>query len=137
MSIWVAYLLAGIQPGIQPCSCTDKLVGELEYMSNISQPNNTKVGVWVKILLNHPESARSERTMGYIFESNDNYTAFLFRDAGNTLNESGYLIRYYDKNANGLVDTGDMLHVWGKNLSGCAVAFTVSGYSGNAELNIP
>ncbi len=135
----IILLIAFLIAGIQPCSCTDKLIGELNYLSNISEPDNASVGVWIRISLSHPESALPEKTRGLIFESehDDNYTAFMFDDAEKTLNKGGYLIEYNDKNGNGLVDTGDVIHLWGRNLSGYGLAISVSGYSGSAQVIIP
>ncbi len=131
----IAFLLAGIQP----CSCASKLIGELDYISDISEPDNASVGVWIRISLSHPESALPKKTQGWIFESehDDNYTVFLFDDAEKTLNKGGYLIEYNDKNSNGLVDTGDVIHLWGRNLSGHGLAIFVSGYGGSAQVIIP
>ncbi len=133
--VWGAYSLAGIKP----CSCASKLIGELDYLSDISEPDNASVGVWIRISLSHPESALPKKTRGLIFESehNGNYTAFIFDDAEKTLNKGGYLIEYHDKNGNGLVDTGDVIHVWGKDLSGHGLTISVSGYSGSAQVMIP
>ncbi len=122
------------------CSCTseDKLIADLEYVSNISMPSNSSIGVWVKLHFSNPPEIKPEKVTGIIAENDDRWVKFIFSDAKDApLNESGYLIEYIDVNEDGLVNTGDMLHVWGKPLSGNRIIISVVAYVGNSQLMVP
>ena len=125
-------------PTLCGCASEDRLVADLEYVSNISMPSNSSIGVWVKLYFLNPAETKPEKVTGVIVENDNSWVKFIFSDAKDKLlNKSGYLIEYIDKNGNGRVDTGDLLHVWGKPLSGNRIVISVVAYVGNSQLTVP
>jgi len=48
----------------------------------------------------------------------------------------GVVVDVEDKNGNGIIDTGDIFHIYGRNLKGYAIAFCVDRVSGIIQITI-
>ncbi len=136
----IAIVLAAmaVMNNLSPPSHENILYGSLMYLSNQSNPEDPKVGVYLKLTLENPKYARfGEHTIfGFLFIAN-NTTEVEIPLKSITGNErEGFIVDMEDKNNNGLMDTGDVFHVYGRPLNGYYVVFQITGILGNIQTYI-
>ncbi len=136
--IAVVFAALGVMNNLSPPAHENILSGKLTYLSDQSDPEDPKVGVYLKLTLEYPKYARfGEHTIfGFLFIAN-NTTEVGIPLKSKTGNErEGFIVDVEDKNNNGLVDTGDVFHVYGRSLNGYYVVFSISGISGTIQTHI-
>lgn len=97
----------------------------------------------VKIELENPKymkfKSQSEYWYNYGFIAVYNKTFSVIIELYNLTNNQrkGIIIDVIDTNNDGLMDTGDIFHIYGRVLSGCKIQFCAEGISGNISIQIP
>ncbi len=118
------------------------LTGSLEYLKEKSRPANPAVGVYLKLILNYPKYAKfgkndgEDVNTGFFIISNST-TKFEISVVNTTHNVNrGVVVDVEDKNGNGVIDTGDIFHIYGRNLKGYEIGFCVTGVSGIIQIKV-
>ncbi len=137
----IAIVLAAmaVMSNLSPPRHDNILYGSLTYLSNQSNPENPKVGVYLKLTLENPKYARfGEHTIFGFLSIANNTTVVGIHLKSKTGNErGGFIVDVEDKNGNGLLDTGDLFHVYGRPLNGYYVELQISGVGGSIQTHIP
>ena len=109
------------------------LIGEITYMANESNPENASVGVWCKIALYQPHNASLEKFYIVVKSSSGEEIIELTFYGESVTKKYNYIAEFYDANKDGLVSTGDLVHIYGTNLSNSTILFGIHGYTGTIE----
>ncbi len=134
--IIVAYFVVLKYQSLGHCAT---ITGELIYLKEISDPENPEIGVYLKLTLEYPNYAEfgEEGNAGFLIITNTTTDVGLHLKNVSGNERDGFIVDVDDKNNNGVIDTGDVFHIYGRSLNGYDVMFCVSGISGNIHTHIP
>jgi len=130
----IAVMVILIVPYLAP-SHSNIIDGNLEYMSDISDPANYSKGIWIKITLKNPEKTTIEHIHLGLYISKEIHGQFNF-DGSYTAKFQNYTAQFYDVNNDGYVSSGDEFHIYGGMLKNVKVWFAITAYNGQLEVEI-
>jgi len=117
------------------CECTRIIVGNLECLENGSEPSNPSVGVWLKLELERPSSVKLNGEANLlIYKGNQSIDVSIEKMHSE---KDGVVVDIVDANHDGLIDSGDKLHIYGMALDRYTIALYILGFSGTISARIP
>ncbi len=128
----IAFMALLITPYLAP-QHSNTIEGKLEYMSDISDPNNISKGVWIKITLKNPEKVTIEHIHLGLYISREIHGQFNFNE-NFTAKFQNYTAEFYDVDKDGYVSSGDVFHIYGDMLENVKVWFSITAYNGQFEV---
>ncbi len=114
------------------------LTGNLEYLKEISDPENPEIGIYLKLYLEYLKYAKFGYSAGsaFICISNASESLCISINSTNNNEKDGFIIDLEDRNNNGVIDTEDIFHIYGRKINGYNIMFCISGISGNIHTHI-
>ncbi len=108
--------------------------GKLVYLKESSSPSDPAVGVYLKLILENPKYIRfdGKACIILIHNSTPDTGVQIENRTGNEID--GFVVDVEDKNGNGVIDTGDIFHIYGRNLKGYEITFCITGVNGNIHI---
>ncbi len=136
--IGIVLAAMAVMNNVSPPSHENILHGSLMYLSNQSNPEDPKVGVYLKLTLENPKDARfgGHTIFGFLFIANNTTEVGIPLKSITGNERDGFIVDVEDKNNNGLLDTGDVFHIYGRSLNGYYVALQISGVDGDIQTHI-
>ncbi len=129
----VALIITSFAP--HQCECTRIIVGNLVYLENDSEPSSPTVGVWLKLELEHPSSVNLNNEADLlIYKGNQGIDVSIENMHGE---KDGVVVNVVDANHDGLLDSGDRLHIYGMVLDRYTIALYIHGFPGTISARIP
>ncbi len=115
------------------------ITGKLIYLEDISRPENPKVGVYLKLILEYPKYVKFGEKIdcGFLVMANATTEVGIHLENTTGNKKDGFIVDVKDKNSNGVIDTGDIFHIYGRPLTGYKIMFEVNAIRGNLHIYIP
>ena len=128
-----------VMNNLSPPSHNNILYGKLTYLSNQSNPEDPKVDVYLKLTLENPKYAKlgEDTHFGFLGIANNTVEVEISLKHITGNEREGFIVDVEDKNNNGLLDTGDVFHVYGRSLNGYYVTLQIDGVDGSIQTHIP
>ena len=111
--------------------------GELIYLKNESDPNNTAIGVWIEIILEDPKKVKYGNLTKIIILQNYEPIVDEWLKSSVIHTENNITIEHIDVDNDSHISSHDMLHIYGHTLTNCKIILSVVGYAGTLSVYIP
>ena len=110
-----------------------RVLGELNYLKNISNPSNASIGVCVEIVLSNPTSSPLNRAKLTVYGYNVRLAIFRFNETHNgaPVEDNGYFLEFHDINHDAHLSSHNRIHFYGQNMTGKGLEITITGYDGS------
>jgi len=136
ISILIGIIIYGYINSVPP-EPIPPLKGDLLYLSNISDPNDESIGVWLELILKHPlKIGYGEYTQISIWQNNECIAkAWINNSVVHTKNN--ITIEHFDLDNDTAISSHDKFHIYGWILTNSRIILEMRGYEGKLSVNIP
>lgn len=106
----------------------DAIHGELLYLSNISDPNDCSVGIWIEIILYKPTYIKYGDSYFLIILRYSKFKTIVVDINNSIIKKDNLTIVHEDLNNDSFISSQDRFHIYGEVLINSTIEFCVKGY---------